>query len=166
MAGILIKTQPAYEQTGLAIKGYLRSKGTDCDIIKSNEEFLSKKHLYEKIIEPNVHCVNTVIFKQKGNRVLDSFYWGDFSVDRLLNLKDYPKLHVYGTQNWPTHQFITKCDYADIPFLCEKYKRFIVFDNDQDWLYMSLIYSGCEPIIEKNVTVLTVDNLVKELGLE
>lgn len=169
MARILIKTNPSYEQTELAVKDYFKQKKIEADFTSDQMAFINRASLYDKYYSLHSHCVNTTIFsKVNKKKILSShaFNWGNFSIDNMIRLKDFPNLHVFGPQKWPTHQFIAKCDYREIADLTEIYGGFYLFDSDPDWLYMSLVYSGCKPIIERNIKIITVDELVKEMEIE
>lgn len=162
MAGILIKTQPSYEQTGLAIRDYLKPKNIDVFVTLDQ----SPQSVYKEFTVLK-HCVNTTIFSDtKKNRQFKCFAWSEFSIDKLLSIKGMPDLHIFGHKNWPTHQFIAKATYTDISFLSQLYSCFHMFKDDPDWLYMSLVYSGCIPLEKKNIEIVTVNDLVKELGIE
>lgn len=64
---------------------------------------------------------------------LDIFYWGEFSVKKLLKLKDWPLLHIYGPSKWPVHQFIGTIPYSEISFLSQHYKRALIIDESEEF---------------------------------
>lgn len=160
-----IKTVIGYEQTGIAIKAYLSNKNIIADIAKNDVEFNKKKHTYTKIIELcSVDCVNTFAFSNLGiKRRLPTFYFGDFSFKKLQILNEYT--HVYSEKQWPIHNFIAITEYKSLQYLANNYNYFQWFDDDQKWVYQTLLYCGCKPLVERNIPILTVTDYAKELGL-
>ncbi len=169
MDKICIKARNGYEQTGLAVKAYLDNKNVDNDLYLDDNAFALKKHLYNKVYElGEVDCVNTVLFKkeEEGEKGLANFYWGAFNFEKLLVLEELDNIHVYSNNRWPISNFIGLVGYEDLNSLANLYSKFFFVEGDQKWVYMSFVYAGCSPIVEKDIKIYTVDDYVKEIGLE
>jgi len=62
---------------------------------------------------------------------LDLFYWGEFSLEKMLIIKELPDLHIYGEKKWPTHQFIGTIPYDETCFLGQCYSRALAFNEEE-----------------------------------
>lgn len=169
MANILIKSRSGFEQTGTAVHNYLQSINIVADLIHSDLEYLHKRHLYDKIYElDEVDCVDELSFvKPTGGKSLSSFYWGDFSITKLVQLYSLNKyVHIYSTKRWPIHNFIGLTNsYSDLNLLIGLYRDFYWFDTDPKWVYQTLVWAGCRPIQEKDIPILTAKEYTERLGI-
>lgn len=164
MDRLYIKARKGYEQTGAAVKFYLDAKKVPHDLVIDENEFLMKRHLYKKVFElGEVDCVNTELFTKSTNQSLMLFHFGDFSLEKIKRLS--PLTHVYGEGPWPIHNFISQIEYKKLPILSKNYSHFLHFDEDPNWVYMSFVYAGCEPIFWRDIKIKLVEDYVKELGI-
>ncbi len=163
MDTIYIRPKPSFEQTAIALQFYFRYRGIKADIASSDIEFAANKHKYTKIVEPAKHCVNTLIFFNfKGYRPLNSFYYGDFSFEKLAWASNLD-IHIYSNKRWPTHNFIGLVSYGELPYIANQYKEFVVHENTPTWIIGSMKECGC---LTQEINLPTVQEYAKELGFE
>lgn len=173
MDRIYLKVREGFEQSGVALKDFLASKNIDADLLSEQELIRNGHHYKNGYNVGEVHCVNTKVFKKdEESRFLGTMYFGDFSVEKLKEINDLSNeqevknLHIFSSiPTWRTHMFIGTIKYEELGDLAQLYNNFIWLENDPKWIYMSLVYSGCKPIIEHNIPVVTVEEYAKEIGL-
>ncbi len=173
MDKICIKTANGYEQSGIALSSFLKSKNIDNDVIIDAMEYSHKRHLYSKIYElDEIDCVNTSLFKRFDDaHFMDTIYYGTFDFNKLLEIDKICEentinyLHIYGENRWPIHNFVGLIDYQDLGELSTLYNRFLFLKNDPKWIYMSFLYVGCKPIVEYDIKIYTDEDYAKELKI-
>lgn len=62
------------------------------------------------------------------NSRLEMFYYGDFSFDKILKLKDYPNIHIYSKHFWPVSNFVGIVDDEDLVQIRKMYKQEVTIE--------------------------------------
>ena len=61
---------------------------------------------------------------QDSKQKLAQFYYGEFSFDKLVKIREFPNVHIYAKNRWPgVHNFIGTATEEDMKSISKMYSE-------------------------------------------